>query len=127
MDDRDFKFEELKVIIDIGKEYFGFYFRAVILLATILGVFLKLLWDAKPGSEERFSLYIAGLLVSIGGIIMTLTAYPKYMLLANRCKALTDDLTIPDVYFPGTTGISKAFLLILIAVTALWAFLYKFL
>jgi hypothetical protein len=127
MENQDREFEELKIVIEIGREYFGFYLRAVIFLLTVLGVFLKLFWDSKSGSGERFAIFVAGQLGSIGGIIVTLVAYPKYRLVAHRCKELTELLRIPDVYFPGTITVANAFLLILIIVSILWTFLYKIL
>jgi hypothetical protein len=125
MDNREFKFEEMKMIVGIGKDYFGFYFRSVILFFAVLGVLFKMFLDSAPGSDARLAIFIAGQLVCVAGVVGTLGAYPKYMLVAKRCKALAADLSIPEVYFPGTTRVAKEFLLGLIIVSALWALLYR--
>ncbi len=124
MNSDDKLLEEFKLLVSTGKEYFGFYFRSYILYIAILGVLLKLFFDAELNSVERVSVYWIGIGVNISGVIGTIGAYPKYKMIADRCDEVSEAINIPNVYFDGTLRVAKAFLTGIFIIGVAWLFLF---
>ena len=127
MDSDDIFLEEFKLLVSTGKEYFGFYFRSFILYMAILGILLKLFFDAESNSVERLSIYWIGIGINVSGVIGTLGAFPKYKMIADRCDEVSDAIGIPNVYFAGTIRVAKAFLVGIVIIGIAWLFLAQIL
>jgi hypothetical protein len=123
MDDREFRVKEFEIIVGIGRDYFGFYFRSVVLYVATLGVLLKLFLDTDVGSKDRLAVFLIGVGVNISACLGTLAAKPKYQAIARRCDELAEKLEIPNVYFPGTIRVANAFLAGIIIIGISWLLL----
>jgi hypothetical protein len=109
MNDYDVALEEFKTLVAIGRDFFGFYLRAFVLLFAVLGVVFKLFLDALPGSMERAALVYVGEFLSLSAGLGTLAVERQYLAIAQRCDAVTAKLGIPNVYFLGPIRTARLF------------------
>ena len=123
----EFKLEELKLVIGTVRDYFGFYFRSIILYLAVMGILLKGFIDSDIGSDSRKIVYVLGQVIAIGAFIGTVSIFPKYKMVTERCTLLCQELGIPDIYTPGTIRTAKAFALGLLIFAVLWLTLIHFL
>lgn len=120
------KIDEIRLVVESGQNFFGQYFRAVILLFAANGVILKLFVDAGNGTLEKNSFFVFGALLNLGAVIGTCLIYPKYKLLRDRAKTLASEIQAEDVYFPGLIRTAKAFLVGIMVVLVSWCCLWFF-
>jgi len=127
MQEIDVLLEEYKQLVAICRDYFGFYFRAFILYFAVLGVLLKLFFDFKAQSDERYLIFSTGCLINLGAFVGTYRARRYYLNIASRFEEVVARLSIPDVYFPATIATAKAFMGAVGIFMLLWLVLLRYL
>ncbi len=127
MHELDILLEEYKQLVGTCRDYFGFYFRTFILYFAVVGVLLKLFFDSKAHSDERFLIFLAGGVINVGVFAGSFVARRYYLTIASRFKVVTEKLSIPDVYFPGTIATAKLCIAAVGVLMLMWLLLVKYL
>ncbi len=120
MDNSQAKVEEFKQLVTTGKEYYSFFLKSFVVYLAVLGVLLKLYFDATAGSVERLSLFIAGCIFNVGAVAITLVGRRYCLEIAAHFREVTIRLGVTDVYFPGLVATGKAFLTFICIVGLFW-------
>jgi len=119
--------EEFKAIVSTCREFLGLYLRSFVLYLAVLGILIKLFLDALQGSPPSIAIYIAGLVINIAAIVLTLIGRAYYRRIVDRCEAVCKTLDIPNVYSPGLVSVAWGFLLVILLISGLWVCLAAYL
>lgn len=118
-------FQEFELLVSTGRDYLGLYLRMVAVYFAVLGVALKLLFDAKLGSLERQAFFWFGVVVNISAIGLTALGAKAYSRLARRCDDVAKTLHRPNPYFPAAIAAARGVLVMISLFSVLWFLLWN--
>lgn len=118
-------FEEFKLLVESSRDYLDAFLKGAALYFAIIGIGLKVFFDAPAGSSEQRAVYFFGNLVNGWAVFVCLFSAIAQKGLIDRSYKLAQELGRPNVYTRTSVAAAFAIMLGILGVTIFWALLYR--